>query len=254
MAQRGASAMAITHTPCDTPNSTYAHCRCMRSQIQPPARQPAADTSPAATPVTSATVSADAFQSPATADHRPDAAPEPTGRRLNTSARKPRRERATCHRSFTTLTSVRPTVSPRCVTTGSGTPRMASIDSRHVAPSTAPGSHACSTRCAIIRPMPPPMPEPPRLPAWNQPLARPFSFSGTPYASRLSTAIARNVTARLETSTTAVSSGRPFAVMGSAPVAKMPSPLAAHARKYHPRRVQNESEIGAHRNFHVWGM
>ncbi len=80
----------------------------MRSQMYPPTRQPAAETMPLTTPVTSATVFADACQSSATADHRPEAAPEPMGRKQIMSARKPKRERATCPRSLSTSTSRRP--------------------------------------------------------------------------------------------------------------------------------------------------
>src|ERR1039457_6423257 len=73
----------------------------MRSQIQPPTRQPAAETSPPKTPVTSATVSADARHSPAMAES--GAAPAPTGRKQRISASIPSRWRMTSQRSLNRL-------------------------------------------------------------------------------------------------------------------------------------------------------
>src|SRR4029450_5157116 len=80
------------------------------------------------------------------------------------------------------------------------------------AASTAPAVQGASKVCAIHSPAPPHNPNPPRLPAWNQPPARPLASSADPYAIRLSVDIARKVTATFEISTTAVSSGIEAAV------------------------------------------
>src|SRR6267378_3266542 len=127
---------------------------------------------PPSAPVTSATVLAEAFQSAEIAAHR--------------------------------------LVAARGAGGGSGMKASAAQHARHTAPSTAAdiqGGVKCS---AIHSPAPPPSPVPPRLPAWNQPPARPLSASWVPYAIRLSTDIARNVVARLAPNATALSSGSDF--------------------------------------------
>src|SRR5208283_1565890 len=132
----------------------------MRSQIQPPSRQPAPDKTPPSTPVTSATVSAVAPQSPATAAQRLEAAPEPIGRKHRKSARKPRRDFATLHTSPNKLTNVLRRVVSRIVDSGSGRKKRPRQHRRHAPARIAHAIHGAGRRSASHSPTPPPMPAP----------------------------------------------------------------------------------------------
>src|SRR5215831_17852968 len=128
------------------------------------------------------------------------------------------------------------------------------MQSRLARPKPAPAIQGAGRCCAIQSPAPPPRPLPPRLPAWNQPPARPFSSGKAVYAIRLSTDMPRKVTATFETTTTSVSSLRPEAVGGSAPVAQKPTALITAPIVYHVLRLNVVSAMGAQANFHTCGM
>jgi hypothetical protein len=231
----------------------YAPLRSMRSQIQPPTTQPTAITRPPSTPVTSATVPALARQSPATADHRFEAAPLPIGAKHSASARNPPFERASSHR-------LRPTLASSCGTdrrgpSGAGSRRnsIGIAHARQPTASTAPGIQSCVERCAIHRPSPPPMPPPPRSPAWNQPPARPCCDSSHSATIRLCTVMPMSAHATFAATTTVVSNGRLAAVGGIAPIAYRPIAVVTAEIRYHCVRLSVMSAMGAHRNFHTCG-
>lgn len=71
---------------------------------------------------------------------------------------------------------------------------------------------------------------------------------------RLSVAIPRKVTAKLETRMTIVNSGTLAAFTGTMPVARMPAALTTFAIAYHFLRLSVASTSGAHANFQVCGM
>jgi len=129
----------------------------------------------------------------------------------------------------------------------------AAQQARHTAASTADDIHACDKCSAIHSPAPPPRPVPPRLPAWNQPPARPFSPSAVPYAIRLSTDMARNVVATLAPKATALSQRSDAATGAIAPSARKPSAHSTAARRYQRFLVSVRSATGAQRNFQVCG-
>ena len=100
---------------------------------------------------------------------------------------------------------------------------------------------------------PPPMPPPPRLPAWNQPAARPFCSSGVLCAIRLSTAMPITVEAKFAATTNTVSTPSARPSLPNQPMASNPTTIVSKAAKYQPRRVHVRSTTGAHRNFQVCG-
>jgi hypothetical protein len=166
----------------------------MRSRKYPPVMQPAAAASPPRTPLTSATVSPDAYQSLAIVENKPPAAPVPIGRKKIKKARKPRRERATCHKSLNTFASSGTKPSWQRTLGGSWTNPRTEAHSRQTPPSNDPAKILSVCR-ASQSPAPPPTPEPPRFPVCSQPPARPFWFAGVAYAIRLSTDMQSNVPA-----------------------------------------------------------
>ena len=224
----------------------------MRSHTQPPASDPTAITTPPMMPVTSATDAAEARQSLATADQRFDAAPEPMGRKQRKSATNPMRARARLQRSAITNFTPSPTFCGR-TRGGSYMKRRGIAHSRQSTARIAPAIHGVARRCASTSPTPPPMPLPPRLPAWNQPPARPFSSSGVARAIRLSVAIPTNVAATLATKMMIVSSGTLALVRGSALMAHRPAEVKTVPITYHFFEVNVVSTTGAHRNFQTFG-
>src|SRR5262245_38295582 len=92
-------AMVVATAAIRTPAPMYDHQSPTRSAIHPPSTQPTALASPLRAPVTSATVSADARQSGATADHRLLAAPAPTGDDTRTMTKRAMGERTSALKS-----------------------------------------------------------------------------------------------------------------------------------------------------------
>jgi len=111
------------------------------------------------------------------------------------------------------------------------------------------GAGRCST---MNNPRPPPIPLPPRLPAWYQPEARPFISLGVLYARRLSTPMPRVVLARFVNNTTS-----------TAPSTRLWSPGKSPSPQSRRRRVFRQDvpsflghcgiDDGAQQNFHIWG-
>ena len=222
---------------------------------QPAAQKhPAAAIRPLNAPVTRATASAPVCQSPATADHRFEAAPALSGRKQISIPRAPERERATAHRSPRT-----PTRSwPRCRARGSGGGSR-SLDSaapqaRQRPAITAPDIHGAGRCCAIHRPAPPPMPDPPRLPAIIHPLARPFWPSGVSQAIRLHVVMPISVEAMFAASTSTYITGSIPAVGGRMLISRMPAALIVQPIQYQVLRVRRVSISGAQKNFSVCGI
>src|ERR1019366_6264686 len=118
----------------------------MRSQIQPPTRQPAAETMPPKTPVTSATVFADARHSPAMAES--GAAPAPTGRKQRISASIPSRWRMTSQRSLNRLEILGSNPGGAGGGTGLGKLKSAAQHSRQKPPTTQLAIHGAGSRSA----------------------------------------------------------------------------------------------------------
>jgi len=106
---------------------------------------------------------------------------------------------------------------------------------------------------ASQRPRPPPRPAPPRLPAWNQPAARPSWSRGTWCAISASTAMPSVVAARLDAST--MISSTPIVSARTGTSANAPSAEAPirFETMYQRRRLNVTSVSGAHRNFQVCG-
>src|SRR5512140_468814 len=93
-------------------------------------------------------------------------------------------------------------------------------------------------------PTPPPMLDPPRLPAWLQPPARPFSSGVVAWAMMLSAAKAEKADATLIRKTSAVISDRFDWAAGMAPVAAIRSPVIIVDIRYHDLLVSVVSTRG----------
>jgi len=90
------------------------------------------------------------------------------------------------------------------------------------------------------------MPAPPRLPAWYQPLTRPRSAAGVRWAIIASTEKPTKLSAMLVTKMIASIKRKLDNPSGTAAVRTVPRELTSVAQRYHWRRLNVVSAIGAH--------